>query len=100
MDKKQLQGLTKQYRRIPITSLQELGKVIFHNALTCFKQETEDKILSVSTDELQMKWAEIKRHITLDDKAYIDDFPDGYFYFVDLWSSDCGDFLLVLKKHH
>jgi hypothetical protein len=100
MDKNQLQDLTKQYRRIPITSLQELGKVIFQNTLTCLIQESEDKILSVSIDELQMKWAEIKRHITLDDKAYIDDFSDGYFYFFDLWSSDSGELLLVLKKHH
>ncbi|MFC5450022.1 hypothetical protein [Paenibacillus aestuarii] len=47
----------------------DVGKAIFQNALTCFIQETENKIRSGSTDELQMKWIEIKNHITLDDEA-------------------------------
>ncbi|MFC5452385.1 hypothetical protein [Paenibacillus aestuarii] len=63
MNNNQLQELIKEFRRMPITSLQDVGKAIFQNALTCFIQETENKIRSVSTDELQMKWVEIKNHI-------------------------------------
>ncbi|WNR43001.1 hypothetical protein [Paenibacillus roseipurpureus] len=100
MEKSQLEELTKEFQKIPITSLQELSKAIFNNGIICYIQEIENKINSISSDDLKLKWLDIKRHITLEDTAYLDDFPDGYFYFADLWSNDSGELLLILKKHH
>ncbi|NOU95929.1 hypothetical protein GC093_22300 [Paenibacillus sp. LMG 31456] len=100
MGKSQLEELTKEFQKIPITSLQELSKIIFNNRISCYIQEIENMLKSISSDDLKFKWLDIKSHITLDDKAFLNDFPDEYFYFADLWSNDSGELLLILKKHH
>lgn len=101
MDFIQIEELTKEYQCLTINSLQELGNVVFDtgNNLICLMQETQNAH-TISKDELRKNWPDIKKHITLDEKAYLDDYLDNYFYFVELWRKDSGELLLILKRIH
>ena len=43
---------------------------------------------------------ELKQHLCSDDRAFLEDYPNEYFYFASLWQIDNGGTVVVLEKHH
>lgn len=87
-------------------TLQELGQMIINGEVEkvfiChYQTERISKLECLSINDVKSKWnTKYKNNISLEDEAYLDDFPNGYCFFVELWESERGTAILVLIQHH
>lgn len=72
-------------------TLQQLGEMIFNSIVEqvfiCnYQTEQKGKLEQLSINDVRSEWySKFKNNICLDDEAYLDDFPNGYCFFVELW---------------
>jgi len=87
-------------------TLQELGEMIFNSIVEqvfiCnYQTEQKSKLEQLSINDVKSEWySKYKNNISLDDEAYLGDFPNGYCFFVELWESEKGVPILVLFQYH
>lgn len=87
-------------------SLQELGQMIFNGEVEeifiCnYQTERKSKLECLLINDVKSEWnTKYKNNICLDDEAYLNDFPNGYCFFVELWESEEGTTILVLFQYH
>lgn len=87
-------------------TLQELEQMIFNadieEIFICnFQTEQKSKLERLSINDVKSEWpTKYKNNISLDDEAYLDDFPNGYCFFIELWESEKGTPILVLFHYH
>lgn len=95
---------SKQYLDTP--TLQVLKEMIFNGIVEkvfiCnYQTEQQSKLEQLSINDVRSEWySKFKNNICLDDEAYLDDFPNGYCFFVKLWESEKGAPILVLFQCH
>ncbi|TVX96242.1 hypothetical protein [Cohnella terricola] len=95
---------SKIYAEYP--SLQELGQMIFNGEVEeifiCNYQTGQKcELERLSINDVKADWnTKYENNIFLDDEAYLDDFPNGYCFFVELWESEKGIPFLVLFYCH
>jgi len=95
---------SKQYLDTP--TLQVLKEMIFNGIVEkvfiCnYQTEQQSKLEQLSINDVRSEWySKFKNNICLDDEAYLDDFPNGYCFFVELWESEKGAPILVLFQCH
>ncbi|WP_409292585.1 hypothetical protein [Peribacillus sp. SCS-37] len=89
-----------------LPTLQELGSMIFNGLIEeifiCnYQTEQVSKLEKLLIDDVKSEWnSKFKNNICLDDNVYLDDFPKGYFFMVELWVSDKENYILVLYQFH
>ncbi|MFJ7667615.1 hypothetical protein ACIQXI_10920 [Lysinibacillus sp. NPDC097195] len=87
-------------------TLQELGQMIFNGVVEeifiCnYQTEQISKLERLLINDFKSEWStKYKDNISLDDEAYLNDFPNGYCFFVELWVSDKENPILVLYHFH
>jgi len=86
-------------------SLEKLKDIIFNEELLIFissiQTQNRSELEPISQEEIQMKWeSDYKNNISLNDEAILEDFPNGYCFFPELWSIKYGKKLLVLYYNH
>ncbi len=87
-------------------TLQELEQMIYNGEIEeifIYNYQTEQKIIlePLPINDVKSEWkTKYKNNISLNYEAYLDDFPNGYCFFVELWESKKGTAFLVLFHHH
>lgn len=87
-------------------SLQELGQMIFNGVVEdifiCnYQTERKSTLERLFIQDVKSEWnTKYKNNICLEDEAYLNDFPNGYCLFVELWESEKGTTILVLFQYH
>ncbi|MGE8036011.1 hypothetical protein [Lysinibacillus sp. NPDC093692] len=87
-------------------TLQELEQMIFNGSVEMificnYQTEQTSKLELLSINDVQYEWhTKYKNNISLDDEAYLNDFPNGYCFFVELWEGEKGTPILVLFECH
>ncbi len=87
-------------------TLQELGQMIFNGEVEevfiCnYQTERKSTLECLLIHDVKSEWnTKYKNNICLDDEAYLNDFPNGYCFFVELWESEKGTTILVLFQYH
>ncbi|MFT9820894.1 hypothetical protein [Lysinibacillus sp. NPDC056185] len=94
-------------KRSPNTpTLQELEQKIFNGLVEMificnYQTEQKSKLEQLSINDVKSEWnTKYKNNISVDDEAYLNDFPNGYCFFVELWESEKGTPILVLFQYH
>lgn len=96
-----MQEVTKDCVQMDIASLRDLGRMIFAEDIFCVIQSENDKLEEIPQAKLRERWdKELKVHITLEQKAFLEDFPNGYCYFPELLVNPNGMKILILKLSH
>lgn len=87
-------------------TLEELEQKVVNNELAyifiCdYETERKSRLKGISIDEFKLEWnTKYKHNICFDNEANLDDFPNEYCYFVELWESVNGEIILVLYLYH
>lgn len=87
-------------------TLRELEQMIFNGELEeifiChYQTERISKLERLVMQDVKSEWrTKYKNNISLDDEACLNDFPNGYCFFVELWKSAKGTTILVLFQCH
>ena len=95
---------SKLYPSTP--TLQEIGEMIFNSIVEdifiCnYQTEKKSKLEQVSINDVKSEWySKYKYNICLDEEAYLNDFPNGYCFFAELWESEKGAPIVVLFQYH
>jgi hypothetical protein len=98
-----LKVILKDCLQLEIASLRDLGRMIHGEDIFCVLRSVNDILEEIPQAELKERWDnELKVHITLKDKAFLEDFPNGYCYFPEMWENQIqiGKKILILCLVH
>jgi hypothetical protein len=83
------------------TTVRMLTTLLYQENLLIFVRHFENRLTPVPQEELLAKWEiEYQKNLCLQEDCALEDFPNEYFYFVDLWRMKNGTKILVLSLNH
>jgi hypothetical protein len=83
------------------STIRQIKHLLFTEDLLIFIRKFKNLLEPIQQEEVKSKWnAEFKNNICLQEACYLEDFPNEYFYFIDIWFMKNGTKVLVFSLNH